>query len=806
MKTNVAPIFLLIALVLTVGNVRGQYTWKGITTPVPMQALDSGYTTWQWLNPLPQGNILGDCWLLDSNTLVASGEGGTVVRTTNGGLNWSVQQKVAGCKSLWDIMFTDSVNGFAVGDGILKTTDRGSTWIPKVLGNPYRQMYALSFLGDDTAMAVGVNGTMYRTIDSGENWEYMHAGDSVILRDICLVDPNNFLAVGETYGTWKGYLFRSTDAGGTWTSQSFSDSSFIPFGITFITPQTGFIVGTLVDPLNLQYDVILRTSDGGASWSPVWKKSFQFGSHEIMFSDTLHGIAVGENGEILRTSNGGSTWSEQTSGVQRSLYGLNVLDGQQSAAVGEGGMLLRSTDGGTTWTNLTQGTTEALRGVQFTSPTTGYVAGWNDVLLRSSDGGTHWENVFRFSDNLNGLSFIDDSNGTAVGIYIYNTTDAGTTWTRNIPPAISWLNDICYAGKDTGYIVGQNGIILQSTTWNGSWTQQSSGTTGILNGVHFTDGRHGAVVGNGGLILRTTDAGANWTSQTSGITHSLMDVFFTDETTGVAVSDVGTDGHSHILKTTDGGTNWTDAVSPIYQTGLTSLQFVDRNTGFAGGYGLVLRTIDAGLSWHEWETPGDVRDVNFVQSGAGLVGYTVGRGGGILVAAVSPLNPKTWTWTGVVDSSWNTVGNWSPIGVPLPGDSVIIPPATHSPITDVVQQQITVASVNILTGGQLTMTEALGRFVVLGDVIIDGTLEVRPPAATVIVVGGNWLVSAGGTARPEALDRATAASAAANGFLPYRSKVIFTGSGIMAGRFYDLVYDTTSSMKSNGTGVKLTTG
>jgi len=45
--------------------------------------LDSGFTSWQWLNPLPQGNDLYRVQMIDSNIIYAIGEYGTFISTTN---------------------------------------------------------------------------------------------------------------------------------------------------------------------------------------------------------------------------------------------------------------------------------------------------------------------------------------------------------------------------------------------------------------------------------------------------------------------------------------------------------------------------------------------------------------------------------------------------------------------------------------------------------------------------------------------------------------------------------------------------
>jgi len=43
---------------------------------------------WQWLNPKPQANTLRSIAFTDQDNGIAVGDGGAIVRTTNGGASW----------------------------------------------------------------------------------------------------------------------------------------------------------------------------------------------------------------------------------------------------------------------------------------------------------------------------------------------------------------------------------------------------------------------------------------------------------------------------------------------------------------------------------------------------------------------------------------------------------------------------------------------------------------------------------------------------------------------------------------------
>lgn len=83
---------------------------------------------WIWQNPLPQGNEIRDIYCTDTGLLVAV-NGGNILRSTDGGLNWEILRNVTQ-SSLYGLCFMDATRGIAVGyDGILiRTLNGGRSW------------------------------------------------------------------------------------------------------------------------------------------------------------------------------------------------------------------------------------------------------------------------------------------------------------------------------------------------------------------------------------------------------------------------------------------------------------------------------------------------------------------------------------------------------------------------------------------------------------------------------------------------------------------------------------------------------
>src|SRR3972149_3881386 len=84
---------------------------------------------WYWQNPYPQGNDLRDVYFINSIIGWAIGAYGTVIKTTDGGKNWTVKM-LDPVVSLNGIRFIDENIGFiSCGYGKLYvTSDGGNDW------------------------------------------------------------------------------------------------------------------------------------------------------------------------------------------------------------------------------------------------------------------------------------------------------------------------------------------------------------------------------------------------------------------------------------------------------------------------------------------------------------------------------------------------------------------------------------------------------------------------------------------------------------------------------------------------------
>ena len=201
-------------------------------------------------------------------------------------------------------------------------------------------------------------------------------------------------------------------------------------------------------------DTILRSTDGGQTWSPVNIEA----KHPILAlsisADGRNAIAVGAHGPILYSGDSGTTWLRASSDISGQLNGIAVsADGRAAVAVGDDGKLasaiLRSTDAGATWTSVSSGAGDGLlwKVAIAADGHTALAVDGRGSILRSTDTGANWSTVYVGNQvPLDAIALAADGHtAIAVGIgdTILRSTDAGQTWHRvqqgRSPSPIAWL-------------------------------------------------------------------------------------------------------------------------------------------------------------------------------------------------------------------------------------------------------------------------------------------------------------------------------------------------------------------------------
>ena len=267
---------------------------------------------------------------------------------------------------LHSVAFTDATHGWAVGDdGILATTDGGTTWVAEDTG---RSGFTSVVFVDATHGWAAGGGTLLSTTDGGAHWTLPTERTWNWLSSVFFIDKRHGWVA--THST-DCPVAVTTDSGGIWAVQMSANSAASIESVFFVDAEHGWIAGD---------GMIEATTDGGEHW--VWQDA-NTGGHSIFFTDTKHGWAVGLNGTILATTDGGATWTKQESGTTNYLNAVSFLDARHGWVVGQSGTILTTIDGGETWTAQSAGSASAqdLNSVSFTDSTHGWAVGSNGTTL-----------------------------------------------------------------------------------------------------------------------------------------------------------------------------------------------------------------------------------------------------------------------------------------------------------------------------------------------------------------------------------------------------------------------------------------
>jgi photosystem II stability/assembly factor-like uncharacterized protein len=347
---------------------------------------------------------------------------------------------VAGVPSRPNLFYMGAVDG-----GVWASTDYGRTWNPIFDSEPTQSIGAIAIPPSNPDIIYVASGEglqrpdlsigngIYKSTDAGKTWTHLGLRDGQQIPALA-VDPRNpdriFAAVlGHPYGAnGERGIFRSTDGGVTWEK------------VLYKGENTG---GS---------DVVVDPSNPDIVYACLWQS--RLGPWED------NNAFAGSEGGLFKSTDGGQTWRKLSQGLPDDVVQINVaIAGSQPQrlyaslsttqpvgyASGKGLGFYRSDDGGESWTQITNDPRPAMKigggdlSVPVVDPQNAdvvYVA--SIVVVRSSDGGKTWtsirgapggddyQNLWINPENPNIILLVSDQ-GAIV------TVNRGETWS-------SWYN------------------------------------------------------------------------------------------------------------------------------------------------------------------------------------------------------------------------------------------------------------------------------------------------------------------------------------------------------------------------------
>ena len=283
--------------------------------------------------------------------------------------------------------------------------------------------------------------------------------------------------------------------------------------VFFLDDKTGWVCGEI--------GTVLKTSDGGETWTFSGNINRAFNLLSIRFYDSLKGIVVGSKASIYTTEDGGVNWSLKNLNPDGNLNQVKYVDSAKVVVVGDSGTILYSSDWGNSWQTIANSTGKNnLYSVVFSNKKAGWIGG-DGVILNTANGGTYWKfkayslnetKLFALNDTLLWKTCWEHVTGNfdPPHHYIELSTNGGASWTKQYNGIGTRLPAIYLDKQKRGFVLDCCDWLKITTDGGLNW-QHGERWPGEFNDFYFIDIARGWMVGEAGVIFRTTNGGGVFT-------------------------------------------------------------------------------------------------------------------------------------------------------------------------------------------------------------------------------------------------------------------------------------------------------
>jgi photosystem II stability/assembly factor-like uncharacterized protein len=377
-----------------------------ISAPLAAQTLDSSVVAaFRWRNIGPS-NFMGRLSDVQgipgpSKTVYVTAAAGGIWKTTNNGITWRpvFDDKDVASFGMLAIAPSDTNviyagtgepnvrNSIEPGAGVYKSTNGGTTWsfiglretqhIGRVVVDPRSANTVYVAAGGPAWKAGGERG-LYKTTDGGATWKLIKPGANAKTGAIDVVlDPSNpdivYVAMWERYrtpyslfsgGVGSG-LFKSTDAGNTWTEikgNGFPEGAKGRIGLAVArsNPQVVYALteaaskepGPVTHSRNPASNGLYRSTDGGRTWTQMNNINVRPFYYSQVIVDPKNADRVYFSSTQLQVSNdGGRTNMNAAQSVHVDDHGIWIdpNDPERWFLANDGGIAITFDKGGNFW-------------------------------------------------------------------------------------------------------------------------------------------------------------------------------------------------------------------------------------------------------------------------------------------------------------------------------------------------------------------------------------------------------------------------------------------------------------------------
>ena len=196
-----------------------------------------------------------------------------IIKSIDGGNNWSTQKQIE--TALHAIYVVDENNAYVAGDAgkVLKTTNGGTDWTTLQLNSDYA-FTSIWAINSQVVVLVGSfygqpdQGIVLRTIDGGNNWQEIVVPEFNKITDLQFPNDSTCYFLADHY-----FICESVDTCKSWNvvteHNNINSYRFISDTIAYLTVDKS----------------IMKSTDGGYSWENI--HTFSFGANKVYFPNPI---------------------------------------------------------------------------------------------------------------------------------------------------------------------------------------------------------------------------------------------------------------------------------------------------------------------------------------------------------------------------------------------------------------------------------------------------------------------------------------------------------------------------------------
>ena len=294
---------------------------------------------------------------------------------------------------------------------ILKTSNDGTSWIQINKAISFSNFTSIAFKNENTGIATSAgvydNGIVIKTTNGGVKWDTSFV---IINKDFLKVQYINDAFFINTINA----MYTSMNDGINWTNFFNTWNAYEIKCFDMVSNSKGFIGLEGYGDSTVVYNY-----NGGLTPSLIKKSGLVTC---IKFKDANTGICATTSGVIYRTLNSGVTWDSSNIGIAQGIINIHYLTNDITYANTNFGLFV-SFDYGINW--------------------------------QHTGAGIFCDNLF-FTDEFNGYSVFENK--------ISKTIDGGITWQLLNYPYPSNYRNIWFLNQYTGWVVGNYGTIIKTTS------------------------------------------------------------------------------------------------------------------------------------------------------------------------------------------------------------------------------------------------------------------------------------------------------------------------------------------------------